>query len=39
MLPQGLVAPLTEHLQAVKARHERDRSAGGGKVQLQLPLP
>ncbi len=38
MLPQGLVAPLVEHLQAVKKRHERDRKEGGGKVHLPQAL-
>jgi integron integrase len=34
LLPRGLIAPLTEHLRVVKARHERDVADGGGFVQL-----
>ena len=38
MLPQGLIAPLTDHLRVVKKQHERDRSEGRGKVHLPQAL-
>jgi integron integrase len=38
MLPQGLAEALAEHLRGVKARYERDRAEGGGRVQLPQAL-
>lgn len=34
MLPESLRGPLRDHLRRVKALHERDRSAGYGRVKL-----
>ncbi len=38
MLPESLIAPLQEHLQQVKALHERDLAAGYGAVYMPYAL-
>jgi integron integrase len=38
LIPDRLVAPLTEHLAKVAARHERDLAAGSGRVVLPYQL-
>jgi integron integrase len=38
ILPQSIIAPLKEHLQQVKAIHQKDLNAGFGSVQMPFAL-